>query len=182
MIKDLRIWRRMSQRQQHQRFFNQRFLGFPPREPGLPSIWNWSRIEAGSSRLALTRSVMILGKICKIIFPWTYIAYIQERSFERGNPSYQCRDRKICLQTQKVQCKENLCEKHSSRSRLLYQGGIRLMSGGEWGGYEWIFKTIYLIYSVIFSTIFRHLEANNCRNSELEENFGWVRQKICWVR
>ena len=35
---------------------------------------------------------------------------------------------------------------------------------------------------VFFSTIFRQLQANTCRNSELEERFGWVRQKNGWVR
>ena len=33
-----------------------------------------------------------------------------------------------------------------------------------------------------FSTIFRQFQVNYCRNFELEENFGWVRQKIYWVR
>ena len=40
----------------------------------------------------------------------------------------------------------------------------------------------YIIDSVFFLTIFRQLQANTCRNSELEQNFGWVRWKNCWVR
>ena len=30
----------------------------------------------------------------------------------------------------------------------------------------------WTMLSVIFSTIFRHLDANTCRNTELEEDFG----------
>ena len=41
---------------------------------------------------------------------------------------------------------------------------------------------MWSICSVFFSTIFRQFQANTCRNSELEEKFGWVRQKNCWVR
>ena len=37
---------------------------------------------------------------------------------------------------------------------------------------EWFLDRFrYAIYSVIFSTIFRHFEANTCRNFELEEDF-----------
>ena len=41
--------------------------------------------------------------------------------------------------------------------------------------YEILFNTYYA--QCFFSTIFRQFKANNCRNSELEEKFGWVRQK-----
>ena len=39
-----------------------------------------------------------------------------------------------------------------------------------------------LCYPVFFSMIFRQFQANNCQNSGLEENFGWVRQRNFWVR
>ena len=45
-----------------------------------------------------------------------------------------------------------------------------------------VFQTVWGILSVIFSTIFRHFEANTCRNFELEEDFCWVRLKIGQVR
>ena len=33
-----------------------------------------------------------------------------------------------------------------------------------------------------FSTIFRQFRQVNCRNSGLDENFSWVRQKFHWLR
>ena len=130
MIKDCcqNIWRKMSLRQQHQRF-----LGFPRESQAYlrSGAGQGSRLGQGS-RQALTRSVRIVGKNCKIIFPWTYIAYIQERSFEHGNPSLSVPgSENMPSNTESAVQRELVCEKHSSRSRLLYQGGIRLMSGGR---------------------------------------------------
>ena len=66
------------------------------------------------------------------------------------------------------------------------------LSDGIKGKRWWSLQLLVLVYwyhlhclvlsSVFFSTIFRQFQANTCRNSELEEKFGWVRQKNCWVR
>ena len=73
---------------------------------------------------------------------------------------------------------------HDTRSMpaIFFAVSNLVQSSRYQAGVIWLQSSQSIIVSVIFSTIFRHLQANNCRNSMLGQDFGWVRLKISWFR
>ena len=57
-----------------------------------------------------------------------------------------------------------------------------ILPGIYWSGSCWSSAPCLDIICRVFSGIFRRFRRVTRRNSELEEDFGWVRPKFCWIR